>query len=100
MGSVGWGFFEDGFGFLFAGLFLLCLGLGFSFGFLGWFVDAGFELVEDGFGSVDDGVGEAGEAGDLDAVGTVGGTFDDLAEEDDFVVVFFDGDPEVVETRE
>ena len=38
----------------------------------------GFEAFEDGLGAVDDRGGEPGEAGDLDAVGAVGGAFDHL----------------------
>ncbi len=40
-----------------------------------------FEFGEDGFGAVDDTQGEAGEAGDLDAVAAVGGAGDDAADE-------------------
>jgi hypothetical protein len=57
----------------------------------------GLEAFKDGFGAVDDGVGESGEAGDLNAVGTIGGTFGDLTDEDDFVVPFFDNDGVVLE---
>ncbi len=52
----------------------------------------GFEAFKDSFGTVDDGIGESGEAGDLNAVGTIGGAFGDLADKDDFVVPFFDND--------
>jgi hypothetical protein len=47
---------------------------------------AGFELVEDFFGAGDDVFGEAGEAGDLDAVAFFGGAGEDLVEEDDLLV--------------
>ena len=73
---------------------LVVLGLGcFSF-------DSGLEefisrWLEDGFGAVEDGFGEAGEAGDLDAVGFVGGAGEDFVEEDDFLVPLADGDVEV-----
>ena len=61
-----------------------------AFGFRGGGV--GFEGGQDGFGAVEDFLGEAGEAGDLDAVGFVGGAGDDLAEEDDAVVPLAHGD--------
>jgi hypothetical protein len=51
-----------------------------------------FEVTQDAFGALDDGFWEAGEAGDLDAVTLVGGTVEDLAEEDDLFVQLADGD--------
>lgn len=51
-----------------------------------------FEVGEDGFGALDDDFREAGEAGDLDAVAFVGGSGEDLVEEDDFLVPFPNGD--------
>ena len=41
------------------------------------------------------GLGEAGEAGDVDAVASVGAAFDDAVQEDDLVFPFADGDVEV-----
>ncbi|MFM2178184.1 MAG: hypothetical protein RL015_2282 [Verrucomicrobiota bacterium] len=52
---------------------------------------AGFELLEDFFGSRDDVFGEAGEAGDLDAVAFFGAAGEDLAEEDDLLVPLLHG---------
>lgn len=42
-----------------------------------------FQVGENVLGAGDDGLGQVGEACDLDAVGFVGGAFDDLAQEDD-----------------
>lgn len=60
----------------------------------------GFELFQDLFGPVDDRLRDAGEAGDLDSVAAVGGAGDHLADEDDFVVPFFDRHREVAEAGE
>ena len=49
-------------------------------------------MAEDFGGAGDDGLGEAGEAGDLDAVAFVGGAGLDFAEEDDVLVPLADGD--------
>lgn len=49
-------------------------------------------MGEDGFCAGEDGLGEAGEAGDLDAVGFVGGAGEDFVEEDDFLVPLAHGD--------
>ena len=49
-----------------------------------------FEAGEDDVCAVDDGGGEAGEAGDVDAVAFVGGAGDDAAEEDDGVALLAD----------
>ena len=51
-----------------------------------------FEPGEDFFGAVVHAAGDAGELGDVDAVALVGGAGDDLMEEDDLVLPFFDGD--------
>ena len=53
---------------------------------------SGFELLEDFLGAVDDVFGEAGEAGDLDAVALFGGAGEDLVEEDDLMVPLLHGD--------
>ena len=55
----------------------------------------GFEAFENGLGAIDDRRGQPGEAGDLDAVGAIGGAFDYLADEDDIVVPLLDGDGKV-----
>ena len=58
------------------------------------------EAGEDDVGAVDDGGGEAGEAGDVDAVALVGGAGDDAAEEDDGVALFADLDGVVFDAGE
>jgi len=60
----------------------------------------GFEAFKDGFGSVDHGGGGPGEAGDLDAVRAVGRAFDHLADKDDVVVPFLDGDGVILKAVE
>ncbi len=62
--------------------------LGFGFGFDG----VEFEVGEDRLGAFDDGFREACQAGDLDAVALVGGTGEDLVEEDNFLVPLSNGD--------
>ena len=52
----------------------------------------GLELAQDLLRPGDDGTGQAGEAGDVDAVGVVGGAGDDVVEEDDFLALLGDGD--------
>ena len=71
----------------------------FGFGVFGFFgmrlfgaLGVEFEVTEDFGGAGDDGLGQAGEAGDLDAVALVGGARLNFAEEDDVFVPFADGD--------
>jgi hypothetical protein len=45
-------------------------------------------------------LGESGEAGDLDAVGAVGGSRMDFADENDAVAPLFDGDGVIAHPRE
>ena len=49
-------------------------------------------MGEDLFCAVDDGLGEAGEAGDLDAVGFISRSGEDFAEEDDVFIPLAHGD--------
>ena len=56
-----------------------------------------FEVGQDFLGAGDDFGGEAGQAGDLDAVGFVGGAGFDAAEEDDAVALFADADVVVLD---
>jgi hypothetical protein len=48
-----------------------------------------FKLGQDLIGALDDGGGQAGQLGNMDAVGTVGTAGDDLVQEDDFSTIGF-----------
>src|SRR5208282_4698684 len=52
-------------------------------------------LYQDFAGAFDNGAGQAGEAGDFDAVAFVGAAGFDFAEEDDFAGSFFDADMDI-----
>ena len=56
-------------------------------------------MLEDLLGAGDDVFGEAGEAGDLDAVAFFGAAGEDLAEEDDLLVPLLHGDVVVLHGR-
>ena len=56
-----------------------------------------FEVGEDFLGAVEDLGGDAGQAGDVDAVALVGASGDDLVQEDDVAFLFADGDVGVFE---
>ena len=56
-----------------------------------------FEVAEDVLGAVDDRLRQAGEFGDLDAVGFVGRAGEDFAKEDDVVVPLADRDVVVLD---
>ena len=51
-----------------------------------------FEVAQDGLGALDDDFRQTRQAGDLDAVGFVGGSGEDLVEEDDLLIPLSHGD--------
>ena len=66
----------------------------------GEFVLRLFMFFQDFAGAFDDGFGEAGEAGDFDAVAFVGAAGFNAAKEDDFVGSFLDADVNIFDGRQ
>ena len=66
----------------------------------GFIFAACLKRLEDFARAAQHGVGDAREFGDLDTVAFVGAARHDLAQPDDMIALFFDGDAEVLSSRQ